>query len=106
MKVVFAVSEVFPFAKTGGLADVAGALPDALSAGGVDVVVITPLYRCVRNSGADIRPCDPQHIPLRLGPYEVKWKPNDYGEFTLWVVAHDVRGGVSWQTYSIEVRPS
>jgi hypothetical protein len=41
-----------------------------------------------------------------LGPYEVRWKPKELGELTLWVVAHDVRGGVSWRTYRIEVRPS
>jgi len=31
MNILFISSEVFPFAKTGGLADVLGALPDALS---------------------------------------------------------------------------
>jgi len=31
MKIAFCSSEIFPFAKTGGLADVAGALPFALS---------------------------------------------------------------------------
>jgi len=41
-----------------------------------------------------------------LGPYEVEWKPDDFGEFNLWVVAHDVRGGVGWQTYRLEVRPA
>jgi starch synthase len=44
LKVLFVSSEVAPFAKTGGLADVAGALPKALRARGVDVRVVTPLY--------------------------------------------------------------
>jgi hypothetical protein len=41
------------------------------------------------------------------GPYEAKWLPPlDGGKFTLWAVAHDVRGGVSWKTYSVEARTS
>ena len=42
-------SEVFPYAKTGGLADVAAALPRALGRLGHDVTVFTPRYRGVRN---------------------------------------------------------
>ena len=37
-------SELAPFRKTGGLADVIGALPKALGARGIDVRVVTPLY--------------------------------------------------------------
>lgn len=45
MKVLFAASEMVPFSKTGGLADVVGALPKALNKMGIDVSVIVPLYR-------------------------------------------------------------
>jgi starch synthase len=44
LKVLFVASECDPFAKTGGLADVVGALPKALRRIGVDVRVVMPLY--------------------------------------------------------------
>ena len=47
MKVLFCASECVPFVKTGGLADVAGALPVALRQEGVDVRVILPKYRSI-----------------------------------------------------------
>lgn len=45
MNILYAVSEAAPFIKTGGLADVAGSLPAALSEKGHDARVILPLYR-------------------------------------------------------------
>jgi starch synthase len=45
MHIVFAASECVPFAKTGGLADVLGALPAAVAALGHDVTVYLPLYK-------------------------------------------------------------
>jgi len=47
LKILFASSEVTPFAKTGGLADVSGSLPAALASQGHRVVVVMPLYRSV-----------------------------------------------------------
>ena len=44
MKVLYVASEAVPFAKTGGLADVAGSLPQALLAEGIDVRVIMPKF--------------------------------------------------------------
>jgi len=43
VKLLFAASEIFPYAKTGGLADVASALPTALSKH-IDVISVMPLY--------------------------------------------------------------
>lgn len=45
MKIAYFSSEVYPYAKTGGLADVAGALPLALGKMGHEVKVFMPLYR-------------------------------------------------------------
>lgn len=49
--ILFVTSEVVPFSKTGGLADVAGSLPRALKRLGHRVTVVTPLYRCVDRRG-------------------------------------------------------
>jgi starch synthase len=43
-------SEVVPFAKTGGLADVAGALPLALEELGCEVIIVMPGYKCVTDA--------------------------------------------------------
>lgn len=51
MKVLFVSSEVAPFAKVGGLGDVAAALPRALAQVGHDVRVVMPCYRRVWESG-------------------------------------------------------
>jgi len=45
MKILMAASECMPFVKTGGLADVVGALPNKLAEMGEDVRVVLPLYR-------------------------------------------------------------
>lgn len=47
MKVLYAVSEAVPFCRTGGLGDIAGALPKALAAEEIKTAVIMPLYRSV-----------------------------------------------------------
>ena len=47
MRILFATSEAVPFCKTGGLADVAGSLPQALAKTGDEVAVVLPLYQRV-----------------------------------------------------------
>lgn len=50
MKIAMVASEVVPFAKTGGLADVAGALPLALEYCGHEIIVIMPGYKCITDA--------------------------------------------------------
>lgn len=47
MRLLFVSSEVYPFAKTGGLADVSEALPRALANLGTDIRILMPAYACV-----------------------------------------------------------
>ena len=49
IKVLFATGEAVPFVKTGGLADVAGALPMELKTLGVEPAIILPEYRGIRD---------------------------------------------------------
>ncbi|MEW6009306.1 MAG: glycogen/starch synthase, partial [Candidatus Omnitrophota bacterium] len=48
MNILFSSSEVVPFAKTGGLADVSGALPKALENAGLKVKITMPLYKGIK----------------------------------------------------------
>lgn len=56
MNICIAASEVSPFAKTGGLADVAGALPKALRALGHDVAIFMPRYQMVDAERFGLKP--------------------------------------------------
>ena len=49
MHIMFVASEVAPYSKTGGLADVCGALPKELAKLGCKTSIVTPLYKCARD---------------------------------------------------------
>jgi starch synthase len=74
MRVFLAASEVFPFSKTGGLGDVAGALPKALARVGCDISVVTPRYTGMGGGPGDVVSADAGqllfdnlHIPFAGG---------------------------------------
>ena len=64
MHIVFAASECVPYAKTGGLADVVGALPPELVKLGHEVTVYLPLYAGVK---AHIEPIPAANGSMRRG---------------------------------------
>jgi starch synthase len=66
VEIVFAASECVPFAKTGGLADVVGALPQALAAKGHTVSVYLPRYRHI----AEMQPNPEVLIPSLTIPFD------------------------------------
>ena len=58
MKILVVSSELHPYSKSGGLADMVGALVKTLAAQGHHVSVVTPLYRGVRQKFSDLRKFD------------------------------------------------
>ena len=84
MKILYATSEAVPFCKTGGLADVAGSLPEALAAEGAEVAVILPLYQRVRERFGD-------QLTFECYDYvDLAWRHSYCGLFSL------EKNGVTW----------
>ena len=71
MRILLASSEVYPYSKTGGLADMAGSLAKCLAAAGQEVLVVTPLYRSVRQKAKDLAQSK-RRLALPLGREVVK----------------------------------
>ncbi len=80
MKVVFVSSEVTPLASTGGLAEVAAALPKALSRAGAEVCRVMPMYRRViegRFQLVDLKTA--LNVPVGMRNYRAEvWKCDDF----------------------------
>ncbi len=79
MKILLASSEVHPFSKTGGLADMVGALGKALAHAGHEARIVTPLYRGIREKFPAMRRVDWQ-FNLPLG---AKWEQGNCGRWKL-----------------------
>ncbi|KAA3616212.1 MAG: glycogen synthase GlgA [Calditrichaeota bacterium] len=68
MKICFVSSECVPYAKTGGLADVSGALPKALAESGMEVKTFLPLYSSIQTEDYDLKPdISNQGIRIHMG---------------------------------------
>ena len=66
MKIAFVASEVFPYAKTGGLGDVAGALPKVLAKLGCDIKLFIPKYSFISESKCQLKFIDSINVPVRV----------------------------------------
>jgi starch synthase len=65
MRILLASSEVHPYSKTGGLADMVGALGKALGRAGHEVALLTPLYAGIRERLPGLKRCTlPIDVPL------------------------------------------
>lgn len=73
MRILAATSELHPYSKTGGLADMVAGLSNSLAAQGHDVKIVTPLYKCVRESVAALMPFD-WEMKLPLGSQTIEAK--------------------------------
>jgi starch synthase len=91
LRVLVASSEVAPFAKTGGLADVTAALASYLHKAGHEPRILLPLYKRVRMSGIALEPVPGlQEIPMRMGGRQLTWSawsaPLSKSEARAWFV--------------------
>ena len=74
LRCLYAASEVAGFAKTGGLADVAGSLPRALAERGIECAVILPMYRSARESGQPMERTG-HTVEVPLGSAKITYSP-------------------------------
>src|ERR1700722_3940697 len=88
MKILLTSSEVHPYSKTGGLADMVGSLAKALAHAGHQVGVVTPLYRGMRERFPRIRKMDWQmELPLGLRRLTAElWKPEPSTGLTVYFI--------------------
>ena len=96
MNIVFASSEVFPFSKTGGLADVSESLPVTLNKKGVNVSVVTPLYKTIDRDTFNIKK---SNIKLRIfidySWQEISVYKTDYKGINIYFLGNDTYFNVS-----------
>ncbi|MBO7524972.1 MAG: glycogen/starch synthase, partial [Verrucomicrobia bacterium] len=58
MKILLATSELYPYSKTGGLADMVAALGKTLAKQGHQVGIVTPLYSGIQEKWPDLEKMD------------------------------------------------
>jgi starch synthase len=91
MNLLFAATELSPYAKTGGLADVLAALPAALRRRGHSVACVLPLFRSIRETIPELRPTDlVLHAPLGPGLQSARiWEGRTDREIRVFLVEKD-----------------
>lgn len=93
MRLLLASVEVVPFAKTGGLGEVVGSLPQALARRGHEVAVMMPLFQSCRRAGMPLEPLD-LTVEAQLGygkEYARLWRSHLRGEprVPLYLIEHN-----------------
>ena len=91
MHVLLAASELHPFSKTGGLADMVGSLAHSLADAGVQISVITPLYRGITSRFPSIKAAQ-WRFAVRLGNEQFEgqfFRLSPSPELTVWFVQQD-----------------
>jgi len=86
MKVLFVTSEAYPLLKTGGLGDVAGALPQAMVAAGEDVRILIPAYPQALDLVKDKRAPISLGDSLGVGDVHLIEARMPSGDVTVWLV--------------------
>ncbi len=91
MQILFCASEVSPFAKTGGLADVTGSLPASLKRLGCDVRIFMPLYRSVREKFQSLDPLVQNIVvPVGIHDYHVHiWESRTAEDIPIYLLEKD-----------------
>lgn len=108
LKVLYTVAEAYPLVKTGGLGDVAGALPQALLRAGIDIRVMLPAYAQVLDALENIK-AGPDLGPV-LGGYSARLLQATIpgSDVTAWLVdcpaLYDRRANI-YQTFAGEDWP-
>ena len=87
VRVLFASSEIVPFASTGGLGDVCAALPKALAKLGIEMFRIMPLYRVINRNRYRIQPMDVAlEIPIGKTVYQGRLFKQEYEGITTFYI--------------------
>ena len=90
MNVLIASPEVFPFIKTGGLADVTGSLPKVLKKLGVDVRIILPKHKGIEEQGFPIKYKNYKYsCPMSQGYVDGEIALTEYDGVTAYLVEKD-----------------
>lgn len=103
MNILFASAEVSPFAKVGGLADVAGSLPKAIKEKGHDIRVMMPAYGSIDYEKYDIVDLPNPPIIVQMGgrdiPISFKYGKLPGSDVTIYFLANDEYFGNHHEVY-------